>query len=58
MITDTLKRQIVAIQNSNKYNMFDRYGVQREANEMGFYELVIFLEEHPEEYASFILTSE
>jgi hypothetical protein len=30
--------------------------VQVIANRMGFYELVIYLEEHKKEYANFILT--
>ena len=38
--------------------MFDVNMVQRIANDMGFYELVIYLEGHRREYAHFILTGE
>ena len=38
--------------------MFDVPMVQYIANEMRFYELVIFLEEHRSEYVNFILTGE
>jgi len=57
-MTDKLLEQILAIRSDAKCNMFDTVGVQREANEKGFYELVIFLEEHKKEYAKFILTGE
>lgn len=36
--------------------MLDTRMVQVVANRMGFYELVIYLEEHKKEYANFILT--
>ena len=39
-------------------NMLDFAGVQNVANEMGFLELVVYIEEHPEEYGNFILTGE
>lgn len=55
-ITDKLFDQIIIIRESGKVNMFDVPGVQQEANNRGFYELVIFLEEHRKEYAEFILT--
>jgi hypothetical protein len=55
-ITDKLFEQILAIRSSGKVNMFDVPGVQQEANNRGFYEMVIFLEEHRKEYAEFILT--
>lgn len=38
--------------------MFDVPMVQYIANEMRFYELVVFLEEHRSEYVHFILTGE
>jgi len=56
LITETLVEQILAIRASGKYNMFDAVGVQREANERGFYELVVFIEEHRDAYSRFILT--
>lgn len=36
--------------------MFDANMVQYIANREGYYELVIYLEEHRKEYANFILT--
>ncbi|MEA4969922.1 MAG: DUF5049 domain-containing protein [Candidatus Pelethousia sp.] len=56
LISDKLVSQILAIRDSGKVNMFDVRGVQAEANQNEFYELVIFLEEHRKEYAEFILT--
>ena len=41
-----------------KYNMFDIYGVQREAYELGHFELVVFIQEHKENYIKFIMTGE
>lgn len=55
-MTDKIVEQILKIRESGKYNMFDIKGVQREAYELGFYELVNFILEHPKEYADFILT--
>ena len=57
-MTDTVKRQILAVRDTGLTNMFDVRMVQRIANDMGFYELVVYLEEHRREYAHFILTGE
>jgi hypothetical protein len=57
-VTEKIKEQILQIRASGKYNMFDAVGVQREAHERGFYELVIFIEEHRDAYSRFILTGE
>ena len=43
---------------SGKANMCDCNAVQVVANEMQFYELVIYIEEHREAYFHFILTGE
>ena len=48
--------QIMTIRDSGACNMFDLLKVQEEAYKMGFYELVVFLNEHKKEYAEFILT--
>jgi hypothetical protein len=56
ILTDMLVNQILAIRADGKFNMFDAVGVQREANERGFYELVIFIEENRAAYSRFILT--
>ena len=45
--------QIMDIRNSGRVNMFDVPRVQRMAFEMGFYELVCFIEEHREAYIHF-----
>jgi len=57
-MTDTIKKQILAVRDTTLTNMFDVNMVQRIANDMGFYELVIYLEDHRREYAHFILTGE
>jgi hypothetical protein len=58
LITDTLVEQILAVRASGAVNMLDATGVQWEANQRGFYELVIFIEEHREAYSRFVLTGE
>lgn len=55
-MTEKLKEQILAIRDTGETNMFDTARVQRMAYDRGFYELVLFLEEHKKEYAHFILT--
>lgn len=53
-----VKEQILSIRKTGLTNMFDISTVQRIAHEMNFFELVVFLEEHRDEYARFILTGE
>ena len=55
-MSETVKKQILAIRDTGLTNMFDVRKVQRIANDMEFYELVVYLEEHRREYAHFILT--
>lgn len=50
--------QIMDIRDTGQVNMFDVPGVQRMAFEMGFYELVCFIEEDRAAYVRFILTGE
>ncbi len=57
-MTEKIKQQILAVRDTGLTNMFDTYAVQRIANDMGYFELVIFIEEHRREYAHFILTGE
>ena len=57
-MTDKVRKQILDIRETGLTNMFDVMAVQRIANDMGFYELVLFLEENRKEYAHFILTGE
>lgn len=54
----TLREQILAVRDTGKTNMFDSRAVQVLANEMGFYELVLFIEDHKSEYANFIMTGD
>ena len=53
-----IKEQIIAIQRTTLTNMFDTNMVQVLANEMGYYELVIFIEEHKKEYVNFIINGD
>ena len=57
-MTDTIRDQILAIRDTGLTNMFDLPAVQRLAFERDFFDLVIYLEEHPKEYVHFILTGE
>ena len=52
---DKVREQILAIRDTGLTNMFDVNMVQRIAFEMGFHELVCFIEEHKSEYVHFIL---
>ena len=55
---DKVKEQILAIRDTGLTNMFDLPMVQRLSYERDFFDLVIYLEEHPKEYVHFILTGE
>jgi len=57
-MNEKIKEQILSIRASGVTNMFDVPHVQREAYECGFYELVLYLEEHKTECSRFILTGE
>lgn len=57
-MTEKIKEQILAIRESGITNMFDVNRVQCEANQRGFFELVVFLIDHQTEYSRFILTGE
>lgn len=57
-MADKIKKQILAIRDTGLTNMFDVNAVQRIANDMDFFELVVYLEEQRREYAHFILTGE
>ena len=51
-----IKEQILAIRESGVTNMFDLKKVQYEANNLKFYELVVFIEENKDKYVNFIMT--
>ena len=55
-MTEEIKKQILAVRDTGLVNMFDVNGVQRIAFDNDYYELVCYLEEHPKEYAHFIMT--
>ena len=57
-MTEKIKEQVLAVRDTGLTNMFDVNTVQRIANDMGFFELVVYLEEHRREYAHFIFTGE
>ena len=57
-MNEKVKKQVFAVRGTGLTNMLDTRMVQRIANELGFYELVLYLEEHNGEYAHFILTGE
>ena len=58
MMSEKVKEQILAIRATGLTNMFDTNMVQRIANELQYYELVIFIEESRKAYVHFILTGE
>ena len=53
-----VKEQILKIRDNALTNMFDLPRVQRLAFDRGYYELVLFIEEHRGEYVRFIMTGE
>ena len=57
-MTDKVFEMIMDIRNSGACNMIDIAAVQRNAYEKGFFDLVIYIEEHKKEYIQFILTGE
>ena len=57
-MTDKVREQILAVRAAGRTNMFDTNAVQVIADEMRFYDLVVFIEEHRDKYAHFILTGE
>ncbi|MCD8015679.1 MAG: DUF5049 domain-containing protein [Lachnospiraceae bacterium] len=54
-MTEKIKEQILYIRGTGKTNMFDMGTVLYLANEYGFYELVVYLEESSREYLNFVL---
>jgi len=57
-MSEKVREQILEIRATGLTNMFDVNMVQRLAFDRGFYELVIYLEEHRSEYVHFIMTGE
>ena len=57
-MSEKIFSQIMHIRDSGRVNMLDVPVVQRMAFEMGFYELVCFIEDDRAAYVRFILTGE
>ncbi|GAB2022127.1 hypothetical protein RyT2_12010 [Pseudolactococcus yaeyamensis] len=53
-----IKKQIMTIRETGKTNMFDVSMVQNLANDLNYYDLVIFIEENKLQYLNFIMTGE
>ena len=58
MMSEVVKEQILAVRDTALINMFDIPAVQKIASDMGYFELVLFLEENRKAYVQFILTGE
>ncbi len=58
IITDKIMAQILDIRAVGNHNMFLARDVQREANEKGYHELVLLIEDSKKDYCNFILTGE
>lgn len=54
MISNEIRNQIIAVQQSGRSNMLDYWAVQKIAFDMGFYDLVCLIEENRHEYINFI----
>ena len=57
-MTETIRNQILALRATGRENMLAVKAIQRIAYEMEFFELVMFIEDHPGDYARFILTGD
>ena len=57
-MTETVREQILVIRDTGLVNMFNLPMVQRLAYERDFFDLVVYIEEHPKEYVHFIMTGE
>ena len=55
-MTERIKEQIEAVRQSGETNMLDTRMVQWIANRENYFELVIYLEEHRDEYVNYIFT--
>lgn len=57
-MTEQMKQQIFKVRDTSHTNMFDFQQVRCIAESMELPELVQFLDEHPDDYAHFILSGE
>lgn len=56
MISEKIIEQIITVRDTGLTNMFDVRRVQQIANDLGFYDLVIFIEDEKSKYVNFILS--
>ena len=57
-MTSTVFHQLMAVRAEGLYNMFAVNDVQRRAFELGFYDLVLWIEDDKARYVKFIMTGE
>ena len=57
-MTETIRKQILEVRATGETNMLDTRMVQWIANRENYFELVIYLEEHREEYVNYLFTGE
>lgn len=57
-MTEKIKQQILRIRDTGETNMLDSNRVQQIANREGYYDLVVYIEEHRNKYFHFIMTGE
>ena len=59
-MTGKVREQILKVRDTGRTNMFDTNGVQYVANELGLYDLVVYLmdKQNRKEYSHFIFTGE
>lgn len=53
---DLIIKQLLSIRDTGKTNMFDAYTVKMMAGDMGYQELVNYIENNPKGYVNLILT--
>lgn len=53
--TKRVRDGILAVRDTGLTNMFDSKAVQKIASDLGYFETVIFIEDHRKEYARFIM---
>ena len=56
IMTEKVFRQLMQVRSGGKSNMLDLKAVQRIAFEEDFFDLVLYIEDHPKEYFHFIMT--
>ena len=57
-MTEKIKKQVLAVRNTGRTNMFDIPMVQVIANELNLFDLVVWLEDHKSDYVHFIMFGE